>query len=359
MKTYNSELDGVCIITLSDNYDHQEVAFSMFNELYKDYNVYNIGLTNQKNPRSPKTERSFYFDAPRRPGITKGTFNFKVLKQIVKKINSLNVKYVYFESEHLWNAFIMKKINKRIKKVVVIHDVIPHSDSKGKKLANKVCCKLADLVVIRNEKYKVDLIRLYNVLESKIIVFPLWRYYPSLSINKDVNGFLFFGRIRKYKGIVEMISIAKKCPDRKFYVIGSSDGECEGYVEELKKYQNVEVIDKEVNDNEMKYYFDRVKAVILPYESATQSGVIVDSYKYSRPVIAYDVGAISEQVLNNESGFLIPPHDTEKFVSFINKFDEISIEEIVNYQRKAYNFGLYKYSVQEAKKRFIELFLSD
>ena len=66
---------GICIITLSDNFDHQEVAFSMFNVLYPNYNVYNIGLINQKNPRSPHSAHSFYFNAPRRPGINKQTFN--------------------------------------------------------------------------------------------------------------------------------------------------------------------------------------------------------------------------------------------------------------------------------------------
>lgn len=357
MKNSIKELNGICIITLSDNYDHQEVAFSMFNELYKDYNVYNIGLTNQKNPRSPKTERSFYYDAPRRPGITKGTFNFKVLKEIVKKINSLNVKYVYFESEHLWNAFIMKKINKRIKKVVVIHDVIPHSDSKGKKLANKVCCKLADLVVIRNEKYKDDLKALYKVYENRIIYMPLWRYYPSFSFNEESNGFLFFGRIRKYKGIDDMLKIALKCKDIHFNVVGSPDDESREYVESLKKLDNVNVIDKEVTDSEMEMYFKSAKAVILPYNSATQSGVIVDSYKYSKPVIAYNVGAISEQVDDGNSGFLVKEDSLNEFCSRIYEINAMHLDDYMNICQSSYKYGFNKYSSHIAKIKFIEQFL--
>lgn len=52
-------------------------------------------------------------------------------------------------------------------------------------------------------------------------------------------------------------------------------------------------------------YFHGSDWSILPYTSATQSGVIVDSYRLSRPVIAFNVGAISEQIEGGVTGFLI------------------------------------------------------
>ncbi len=350
---------GICIITLSDNYDHQEVAFSMFNELYGEYNVYNIGLINQKNPRSPKTERSFYFDAPRRPGINKRTFKFGVLRKIVKKIKSLSVNTIYFESEHIWNAFIMKMLGKKYIKVEVIHDVIPHSDSKGKKLANKVTCKLADKVVIRNLKYKNDLMKIYKVPEEKIIYLPLWRYYPNYKFVPESSGFLFFGRIRKYKGINEMLKIAINCPNIQFKVVGAPDDESKSIVEKLRELPNVIVVEKEVDDTEMEKYFRNSKAIILPYESATQSGVIVDSYKYSKPVIAYNVGAISEQVQNNYSGFLVNQDDIDQFCTKIKNMDEMKHEEYEKICINSYNYGYERYSSQSNKKVFIDVFFND
>ncbi len=348
---------GICIITLSDNYDHQEVAFSMFNALYPKYNVYNIGLTNQKNPRSPITEHSFYYNAPRRPGINKQTFRFKTLFQIVKKINSLNVEYVYFESEHIWNALIMLFIHKRFKKVEVIHDVIPHSDSKGKTLANKVTCKLADYVLIRNEKYKEELMKRYKVKEENIIIMPLWRYYPQLETKTDNKEFLFFGRIRKYKGIDNMVKLAKMCPKISFNVVGSPDEESKPQVEQLQKMKNVKVIDYEVSDEEMEKHFKNAKAVILPYESATQSGVIVDAYKYSKPVIAFNVGAITEQVNDGKTGYLVTPGNLEEFKEKIEKINKMSKEEITKMQQQSYQFGYKLYSAQENSKNFIQRFL--
>lgn len=349
---------GICIITLSDNFDHQEVAFSMFNVLYPNYNVYNIGLINQKNPRSPHSAHSFYFNAPRRPGINKQTFNVFELMKIVKKINSLDVEYVYFESEHMWNALIMLLINKKFKKVEVIHDVIPHSDSKGKNLANKVTCRLADYVLIRNEKYKDELIKRYKVLPQNVIVMPLWRYYPELNIDKNQDYFLFFGRIRKYKGIDNMLLIAQKCPNIKFCVVGSPDLESTPVVELLKKMKNVTVIDKEVDDAEMENYFRSSKAIILPYSSATQSGVIVDAYKYSKPVIAFNVGAISEQVIDNVSGYLVQKDDISEFIEKIVTFSKLSQKDVEKFQKSAYEFGYKKYSAQENSTNFIKYFLN-
>ena len=348
---------GVCIVTLSDNYDHQEVAFSMFNALYTEYNVFNIGLINQKNPRSPKTKHSFYFDAPRRPVINKKTFDFITLRKIIKKINSLDIEYIYFESEHIWNAFIMLFIRKDVKKVEVIHDVIPHSDSKGKKLANKVTCKLADYVLIRNQMYKKDVHKLYKVNEENIIVMPLWRFYPPKNIDSSCEYFLFFGRIRKYKGLDNMIKIAEFCKNINFCVVGSPDNESMSDVEKLKNMSNVTVVDREVDDKEMENYFRKAKAVLLPYTSATQSGVIVDSYKYSRPVIAYNVGAVKEQIVNNETGFLVDENNLNEFINKIKYFDSLNLEDLKKMQNYAYNFGYVTYSTQKSKDEFIKNFL--
>ncbi|MGN1295442.1 MAG: glycosyltransferase family 4 protein [Bacilli bacterium] len=350
---------GVCIITFSDNYDHQEVAFSMFNALYPEYNVYNIGLINQKNPRSPQTDRSFYYDAPKRPGFTKGTFNFKLVRQIVKKINSLDIEYVYFESEHIWNAFVMRKLRKDIKKVVVIHDVIPHSDSKGKALANKVTCKMADYVVIRNDKYVDELIRRYNVKKENVIVMPLWRYYPEFqeSNNNDRN-FLFFGRIRKYKGLDALTKIIVNCPEVQFKLVGAPNEESKADLEIIRSFNNVEITDREVSDDEMNDFFKNTTCVILPYSNATQSGVIVDAYKLSKPVIAFNVGAICEQVENGISGYLIENNNIDEFAKIIKEINDMNDESLKSLQQRAYDYGYKKYSAQKNKEIFIKYFLS-
>lgn len=345
---------SIIFITFSDNYDHQEVAFSMFNSLYGKYNVYSIGLVNQKNPRSPMTKHSYYFDAPRRPGINFKTFDFIELLKIIRKINKINPDIVYFESEHIWNVPIMKLIKKKIEKISAIHDVIPHGDSKGKKIANKYICKVSNKIIVRNQMYIEDLSRLYNIPKEKIIFLPLWRHFPAKNIISNNKDFLFFGRIRKYKGIDNMLKIAESCPDINFRVVGSPDLESLPVVEKLKKLSNVTVIDREVDDSEMERHFFESKAVILPYETATQSGVIVDAYKYSRPVIAFNVGAISEQVNDKKSGLLVLSGDLDEFISAIHKINNQNTSEVKKMQNDAYEYGFSKYSAQQNSMLFIK-----
>ena len=121
--------------------------------------------------------------------------------------------------------------------------------------------------------------------------------------------------------------------------------------------KNVKVIDYEVSDEEMEKHFKNAKAVILPYESATQSGVIVDAYKYSKPVIAFNVGAITEQVNDGKTGYLVTPGNLEEFKEKIEKINKMSKEEITKMQQQSYQFGYKLYSAQENSKNFIQRFL--
>ena len=119
--------------------------------------------------------------------------------------------------------------------------------------------------------------------------------------------------------------------------------------------KNVNVIDREVNYEEMEKFFNNSRAIILPYESATQSGVIVDSYKYSKPVIAYNVGAIIEQVEDGVSGFLVQSGNIEEFCEKLKLINDMTMSDLNKLQKNAYEFGYEKYSSKKRSKDFIKI----
>lgn len=105
----------------------------------------------------------------------------------------------------------------------------------------------------------------------------------------------------------------------------------------------------------MHNYFFKADWIILPYESATQSGVIMDAYKHSRPVISFDVGAISEQVIDGNTGFLVEEGNIDMFVSklrFAISLDNTTYSEMT---LNAFNFGRDNYSAESAKTSFTEI----
>ena len=96
--------------------------------------------------------------------------------------------------------------------------------------------------------------------------------------------------------------------------------------------------------------------VILPYKSATQSGVIIDSYRFGRPVIAYNVGAVSEQIQDWKSGYLIQQGNITDFVEKINFIASMDDESYENMCYSTYKYGFEKYSSQNAQARVVKLF---
>ena len=87
-------------------------------------------------------------------------------------------------------------------------------------------------------------------------------------------------------------------------------------VDQLAKEMNVKLNNDYVTDEEMRKAFINCDWVIVPYNSASQSGIIIDAYKYSRPVIAFVVGAISEQVDNLSLIHIFRPSEESSYCKY-------------------------------------------
>lgn len=133
-------------------------------------------------------------------------------------------------------------------RIEAIHDVVPHDMSKTVVLCTKIASKLADHVILRNEKYKQLLSDEYDLPMTKITCFAPWRYFPEEVHSIHSGKFLSFGRIRKYKGLDKLEEIIKETPEISYQIIGEPDEETKPVVEILKKHRNVEMIDHEVSD---------------------------------------------------------------------------------------------------------------
>ena len=343
----------LCLITFSNNADHQNVVYSMFNALKDKADVYTVGIQNPKSSIAPHTERNFYFDCPLRPGIEKGTFRFSILREIARTIKKENIRYLYFESMHIWNAFLMLLCPQCVK-IVAVHDVIPHDGNKAMTLCNYVTCHMAHHILLRNYMFKDTLSQKYHINAKKITCFELWRYYPEEKPVVYNQSFLCFGRIRKYKGLDLLEEIVAKTPQAMYKIVGDPDEESAEIVKRLKTYSNVDMIDREVTDQEMEDFFFNSDWIILPYSSATQSGVITDACKFSRPVIAFNVGAISEQIEDGKTGFLIPAGDPDQFSEKIRTVSRFTREETQVFAHNAYTFGYEKYAAEAVADRFLE-----
>lgn len=105
--------------------------------------------------------------------------------------------------------------------------------------------------------------------------------------------------------------------------------------------------------SKMHDYFYNALCTVLPYETATQSGVVLDAYKHSRPAVAFDVGALGEQIDDGITGYLAKPGDVRQLEIQLRKIIDMPKEEYEQMCMKSYQKGLDAYSAKSREKEFL------
>ncbi len=99
----------------------------------------------------------------------------------------------------------------------------------------------------------------------------------------------------------------------------AGDGDICPYKDKIEQLEDVTLVNRWIGENEIGEFFTHSDLVVLPYSSASQSGVIPIAAAYGLPVIATKVGGLSEQIEDGVSGWLIPPDDVQALTSTIRE----------------------------------------
>ena len=140
---------------------------------------------------------------------------------------------------------------------------------------------------------------------------------------------LFFGFVREYKGLMYLIealpAIRKRLPDAKLLVVGDFFDDKQKYlrrIEELGVASMVVIYDGYIPDREVGTYFSAADLVVLPYESATQSGIVQIAYAFGKPVVVTSVGGLPEVVEDGRTGFVVPPKNAGALAEAVVRYFE-------------------------------------
>lgn len=159
--------------------------------------------------------------------------------------------------------------------------------------------------------------------------------------------------MNRYKGIEYLLELIKRTPDIQYVVAGKADDSVKETIDALKKLPNVKLDEGVIPYDKMHDYFYNARCTILPYETATQSGVVLDAYKHSRPAVAFDVGALGEQIDDGVTGYLAKPGDVGQLETQLRKIIDMPNEQYEQMCMKSYQKGLDAYSAKSREREFL------
>jgi len=148
-----------------------------------------------------------------------------------------------------------------------------------------------------------------------------------LGLPPDAPVLLFFGFVRRYKGLDVLLeampAIRTALPDVQLLVAGEFYEPADRYrarIRELGLSSCVHLYDRYIPESEVAWYFSAADLVVQPYLSATQSGVVPMAFHFERPVVVTAVGGLPEVVPHEVAGFIVPPGDPDALAGAVVRF---------------------------------------
>lgn len=195
--------------------------------------------------------------------------------------------------------------------------------------------------------------KMYMKQKEKMYRADLWYTFPEYCLPRG-DYILFFGRMNRYKGIENLYELVKITLELKYVVADKADKGNLEIIEMIRKLPNIKLENRIIPYNDMHEYFYGARCIVLPYSSATQSGVILDSTGHSRPAVAFRVGALHEQIVEGKTGFLAEPGNIQELAEKVKSIVAMDDKEYKAMCRNAYEFGLKEYSAQGQEENFLK-----
>lgn len=136
---------------------------------------------------------------------------------------------------------------------------------------------------------------------------------------------LFFGLIRAYKGLDVLID-AFAMLDETFQLVIAGENYTKSSMQEMLSHldssslSRVMVKEGFIPDHEVGSIFEASDVVVLPYKRASQSGVTAIAMNYGLPVVASNVGGLSDYISDGKTGSLVPPNDPKAIAKAIKEW---------------------------------------
>ena len=235
--------------------------------------------------------------------------------------------------------WLLRQAPRQTCRVVVCHNVLPHEGFPGAAGLTRATLRRADVLVTHARQQSDELAALGLGRIPTLQAFHPRFVADDLAVpptpgaveaerrrqGDPALSLLCFGAVRPYKGLdLALEAVARVDPDLsiKLIVAGrfwSGDEAYRGQVDRLGLYDRVELRNRYVSNEEAALLFATADAALLPYRSASQSGVVQLAYAYGCPVIATSVGGLPDAVRDGEDAILCAANDADALATAIER----------------------------------------
>ncbi|MDP3149089.1 MAG: glycosyltransferase [Ignavibacteria bacterium] len=279
-----------------------------------------------------------------------------------KRIKELSPDLVVFDWWHPFFSFchfsISFLLGKKFKNKIlfITENFISHEGHLVDRMLTKIGLAKASSFLSLSEKVEKDLAAISNTRKIYRSELPVYDCYDlseqeNNSLENEVQSYkkdfgfaeddfvlLFFGYIRKYKGLDLLLhampQLIKEIPNVKLLVVGESYEDFSFYeniVNELQLSKHVKMENRFVANEEVGKYYSSSDLVVLPYRSATQSGILNVAYGFLKPVLVTDVGGLAEFVDDKKTGIIVEPESPMAICNGVLEF--YGLQKSVNFSK--------------------------
>jgi glycosyltransferase involved in cell wall biosynthesis len=226
---------------------------------------------------------------------------------------------------------------KGIEVVFFCHNVVEHESAGWKAALTRRVLRKSARFVVHTREDEANLKKLLPNATVTVHPHPIYDQFPlpegTLSKRRGLE-LLFYGFVRPYKGLDTLIEAMGrlKGEDIQLTIAGEfweGEDEARARIKELGIEEQVEVRAGYHTDRESAELFARADVVVLPYHSATGSGVVPLAYHYEKPVIVTRVGGLPDVVQDKKTGLLVDPGNDEALAEAVKSMTGSSAKKMV------------------------------
>jgi glycosyltransferase involved in cell wall biosynthesis len=221
--------------------------------------------------------------------------------------------HIFWAPHFGWLAWQLRRSD--IEVLFLCHNVIGHEGGNWQRLIAKSVLSQADRFIVHSSADTSDLSTLLPSASIEMHPHPIHDDFPhptKLLPRRARTELLFFGFIRPYKGLHVLLRALARLKEHDFRltVVGEFWQGADQTIElvgRLGLWNKIEIVPRYVSDQQAAEYFARADAVVLPYLTATSSGVIPLAYHYNKPVLVSRLGGLTDVVEEGGTGLVVAP----------------------------------------------------